>query len=303
MTLGPHIAQRDLALHEMQGLPEETEEEVRSHLADCVLCRWQLAEVSGDLALLGLTPMRPVPVETRKRFLEQLAAGRPAADTTMEREQPLRQQTVQEKEEEFEQNDSNQPIREHWSSTVEPASAGERRRTRPGTRPWIPWVIAACLAIATAALAVQNAALNDTVSTESSLVTNLAVKASRAQQVLETLTSQRAQRVVLTSGKTPEQPAGRITYLSDRGGLIFQATSMKPIPPQKAYALWLVPADGGAPIPAGLFRPDAVGSAGVVLPPLPSGVRAKAFEVTVEDAAGAAKPSTPPLLSGNVSGA
>jgi len=299
MTQGPHITQQDLALHGMQGLPEETEAEVRSHLTDCVLCRWQLAEVSGDLALLGMTPGRPVPEEARKRFLEQLAAGRPAADTSIEREQPLRQETVQEKEE-FEQEDSNQPMREQrWSSTAEqPASGGGRR----GTKPWIPWVITACLAIATAALAVQNSALNDTVRTESSLVTNLAVKASRAQQVLETLTSHRAQRVVLTSGKTPDEPAGRITYLSDRGGLIFQATSMKPIPSQKVYALWLMPADGEAPIAAGLFRPDALGGASVVLPPLPSGVLAKAFEVTLEDASGAAEPSTPPLLSGDVSG-
>ncbi len=296
MTQGPHITQQDLALHEMQGLPEEAEAEVRSHLADCVLCRWQLAEVSGDLALLGMTPGRPVPAEARNRFLEQLAAGRPAADTNIEREQPLRQQTVREKEE-FDQEDSNQPMREQRTAE-QPASGGGRR----GTKPWIPWVITACLAIATAALAVQNAALNDTVRTESNLVTNLAVKASRAQQVLETLTSLRAQRVVLTSGKTPDEPAGRITYLSDRGGLIFQATDMKPIPSQKAYALWLMPADGGAPIAAGLFRPDALGGASVVLPPLPSGVRAKAFEVTLEDAAGAAKPSTLPLLSGDGSG-
>lgn len=298
MTQGPHITQQDLALHQMQGLAAETEAEVRSHLADCVLCRWQLAEISGDLALLGMTPGQPVPEDARQRFLEQLAAGRPAASTDIEREQPLRQET---ETEEFEQEESSQPMPEQrWSSPAEqPASGGGRRATKP----WIPWVIAACLAVATAALAVQNAALNDTVRTESSLVTNLAVKASRAQQVLETLTSHRAQRVVLTSGKTPEEPAGRITYLSDRGGLIFQATSMKPIPSQKAYALWLMPADGEAPIAAGLFRPDALGGASVVLPPLPSGVRAKAFEVTLEDAAGAAKPSTPPLLSGAVSGA
>jgi anti-sigma-K factor RskA len=65
------------------------------------------------------------------------------------------------------------------------------------------------------------------------------------------------------------------------------------------YELWVIPANGNAPIPAGLFRPDATGSASVVLPELPSGVQAKAFGVTVERAEGSQKPTLPIILSGS----
>jgi len=68
----------------------------------------------------------------------------------------------------------------------------------------------------------------------------------------------------------------------------------------KTYELWVIPANGQAPIPAGLFRPDAAGSASVVLPPLPKGVPAKAFGVTIEKAEGSATPTAPILLAGAV---
>ena len=115
------------------------------------------------------------------------------------------------------------------------------------------------MAIATISLGVQNRALNDELHDESSLVTNLAAQASRAQQVLEVLTAPSAQRVTLTEGKAPAQPTARATYLPERGGLILLATNLKPLPEGKTYELWVIPADGKAPVPAGLFHPDAVG--------------------------------------------
>jgi anti-sigma-K factor RskA len=51
-------------------------------------------------------------------------------------------------------------------------------------------------------------------------------------------------------------------------------------------------------MPAGLFRPDASGSASVVLPTLPQGVEAKAFGVTIEDAQGSATPTLPIVMAG-----
>lgn len=295
MTAGTHITHEDLALHAMRSLPEAEAAAVRGHLAECVLCRWQLAEISGDLALLGMASgAMPPPEEVRQRFLAQLARNRAGADATQEREQPLQQQAAS--EETFESTDDI-PAEPSWSAPSEIAPAKGRRR-----KAWIPWVIAACLAIATTVLAVENAALNDIVHTESTMVTNLAVKASLAQQVLETLTSRRAQRVVLTTGKVANEPAGRITYLPERGGLIFQATDLRPVPPEKTYELWLVPADGKPAMSAGLFRPDAFGTASVVMPHLPADVQAKSFEVSLENVGGAARPTAPILLSGNVPG-
>ena len=157
---------------------------------------------------------------------------------------------------------------------------------------------AAAMAIVAISLGVQNQALNDELHDESNLVTNLAAQASRAQQVLEVLTAPSAQRVTLTEGKAPAQPTARATYLPERGGLILLATNLKPLPEGKTYELWVIPANGKAPVPAGLFRPDAVGTATLVLPPLPSGIAAKAFGVTIEKASGSDSPTSPIILSG-----
>ncbi len=158
------------------------------------------------------------------------------------------------------------------------------------------------MAIVAISLGVQNRALNDELQDESRLVTNLAGQASRAQQVLEVLTAPSAQRVTLTEGKVPAQPTARATYLPERGGLILLATNLKPLPEGKAYELWIIPASGTAPVPAGVFSPDAGGTATLVLPQLASGIRAKAFGVTVEKASGSDTPTSPIILSGATTG-
>jgi anti-sigma-K factor RskA len=89
-------------------------------------------------------------------------------------------------------------------------------------------------------------------------------------------------------------------YLAENGGLIFQANDLGQLAGDKTYELWVIPANGQAPIPAGLFRPDTAGSASVVLPPLPKGVPAKAFGVTIEKAEGSATPTAPIILAGAV---
>jgi anti-sigma-K factor RskA len=106
-----------------------------------------------------------------------------------------------------------------------------------------------------------------------------------------------AQRVTLVAAKTPPQPQGKAYYLKNRSSLVFLANNMPPLPAQKAYELWLIPTSG-SPIPAGVFKPDARGNATVVNPPLPAGVEAKAFAITVENDAGSSVPTSPVLMSG-----
>jgi len=269
MTGNGHNTQEELASYAMQGLPVEESASIRAHLQSCVQCRAELAEVCGDLALLGLAvEQQPLPEGARQRFLERIASS-PA----------VKPQAA--------------------PAAVIPIAAGGTRR---GPRFWVPWVAAAAMAIVAISLGVQNRALNDELQDESRLVTNLAGQASRAQQVLEVLTAPSAQRVTLTGGKAPAEPAARATYLPERGGLILLATNLKPLPAGKAYELWIIPADGKAPVPAGVFSPDAGGTATLVLPPLASGIRAKAFGVTVEKASGSDAPTSPIILSGAPTG-
>ncbi len=120
----------------------------------------------------------------------------------------------------------------------------------------------------------------------------------RAREVVSTLTSTDAMRVTLVAAaQTPPQPQGKAIYVRERASLIFLASNLASLPPQKAYELWLIPTNG-APIPAGVFKPDARGSATVIQPPLPAGVEAKAFAITIEPEQGSATPTMPIVMMG-----
>lgn len=117
---------------------------------------------------------------------------------------------------------------------------------------------------------------------------------------MATLTDPAAKRVILNTTPPPTpQPQGRATYVASKGALVFVANNLQPLAPAKTYELWLIPASGQAPIPAGTFQPDAAGNASLILPPLPKGVDAKAFGVTIEAAGGATKPTLPIILVGD----
>jgi anti-sigma-K factor RskA len=118
-----------------------------------------------------------------------------------------------------------------------------------------------------------------------------------AKQLLATLTSPDAVHFTLVAGKTPPQPQGKAIYVPRSGTLVFLANNLPAIPPEKVYELWLIPTSG-APVPAGLFKPDAHGAAAVIRPPLPAGVEAKAFAITIEPEAGSSAPTSQPIMLG-----
>jgi anti-sigma-K factor RskA len=273
MTDREHVAQEDLALHALQTLSPEESAAIRLHLAECALCRSELANLSGDLALVALSSeQHPVPEGARQRFIDRISA---APEGT---QQAGAQQALH--------------------SPATPITTG-----RPASRSaiWIPWAAVAALVIVAISLGAKVSSLNQDLRNESGLVAQLAAAASHAQEVVEVLTASSAQRVVLTPAKTPVVPTGRAVYLADRGGLIFQANNLDPLPGDKTYELWVIPANDKAPVPAGLFRPDSTGSASLVLPPLPMNLAAKAFAVTIEKAEGSTTPTAPIILSGAAS--
>jgi anti-sigma-K factor RskA len=143
----------------------------------------------------------------------------------------------------------------------------------------------------------QNSALKQTLASAISQQAKSAREMEELRRIAAPIIEPEAQRVTLVAAKTPPQPQGKAFYLRSRGSLVFLANNMLPLPPQKAYELWLIPVSG-APIPAGVFKPDAHGSASVVNPPLPAGVEAKAFAITVENEAGSPAPTTPVLMVG-----
>ena len=271
MTDNRHISAEELALHAMQALSNEESAAVRLHLSECAECREQLAEITGDLALVAITvEQHTVPEGARQRFVDRIRAAESGP------EQPAMAPVI--------------PI------------ALEKKPVRQAA--WIAWVAVAALLILAAALGVKTFFLNQRLETEDALLRRAERQIQahnaenlRAHALLDALTAPTAQHVLLTTGKTPPTPSARAVYLASRGALLLQASNMQPLPPNKTYELWVIPTSG-APIPAGLFRPDASGSGSVILPAIPQGVTAKAFGITIENAGGASTPTAPILLSG-----
>jgi anti-sigma-K factor RskA len=161
----------------------------------------------------------------------------------------------------------------------------------------LPWLAAAALLLVAGFFWQQSDRLAQRVARLQDESAQLQTQLERAREVVSTLTSTDALRVTLVAAQAPPQPQGKAIYVRERSSLIFLASNMPALPPQRSYELWLIPTNG-APIPAGMFKPDARGSATVVEPPLPGGVEAKAFAITVEPEQGSSAPTMPIVMMG-----
>jgi len=171
--------------------------------------------------------------------------------------------------------------------------------TEPRRSWWgvLGWAAAAAVLVLAAALWKENTVLKQTLASASSREAESVREMDALRKIAAPILEPEAQRVTLVAAKTPPQPQGKAFYLRSRGSLVFLASNLSPLPPQKAYELWLIPMNG-APIPAGVFKPDGQGSASVVNPPLPAGTEAKAFAITIENEAGATTPTMPIVMMG-----
>lgn len=123
-----------------------------------------------------------------------------------------------------------------------------------------------------------------------------ALKRSRA--LLETLTAADALHVTLTATGKPAPPDAKTIYSAQQHALVLTANNLAPLPPDRAYQLWLLPKTG-APVPYGTFKPDSHGNAVLVMTQL-APQSPKAFAVTVENEAGSPVPTSPILLVGSL---
>lgn len=163
---------------------------------------------------------------------------------------------------------------------------------------WLGWVLAAVFAVIAAVLAHHTAWLRGELNAAQGGTAQMKLQLDRANQVVAVLSSPQSTHVVLTENRQPAHPVGQVSWLESQGALVFVAGGLRDLPADKAYELWLIPAGGKAPIPAGLFRPDPDHGATVVLPPLPAQTEAKRFEVTAEPGHGSETPSLPIVMQG-----
>ncbi len=253
----------DLALYALDALSGEERARLETHLETCSSCRIELEQLRGDGALLALSTLGPKPpARARQRLLD--AVAKETANSAAER------------------------LRRDGTAGL------ARRRSWWG---WLGWAATVAVTVFATSLWKENLGLRQSLASVSMRVEATTKDLADMRRIVAPIIAPEAQRITLVSVKTPVQPQGKAFYLRDRSSLVFVASNMPALPPQKAYELWLIPAQG-APIPAGVFKPDARGSATVVDPPLPAGTEAKAFAITVENEGGASAPTTPILMMG-----
>jgi len=257
----------DLALYALNTLEGEGRKNLEQHLATCSSCRRELEQLRGDGALLALSSLGPRPPQrARERLMEAVAKDAAAAPTLSQKTRKDRPPSV-----------AVMPRRSWW--------------------PVLGWAAAAAVIVFAASLWKENLALRQGLASASAQAVQSTRELEDLRRVAAPILAPEAQRITLVAMKTPAQPQGKAFYLRNRSNLVFVASNMPSLPALKAYELWLIPMQG-APVPAGMFKPDAHGSATVVNPPLPAGMEAKAFAITVENEAGASTPTMPIVMMG-----
>lgn len=128
----------------------------------------------------------------------------------------------------------------------------------------------------------------------------LAVREQRDEAVaFRALVERRGARVTRLDGLAPAPQAyARVVWDPATREAVLVAGGLDPVPAGKAYQAWVIA--GGAPVAAGVFRPDAAGLARLRLPPVADAASVRTFAVTLEPEAGVPAPTGPMVLAGGV---
>jgi anti-sigma-K factor RskA len=255
-----HSQQEELELFALGALPEAEATAVRLHVASCAACSKALAEARGHAALLALGVEQETPAPAVKaKLLARIAAERPA-------------------------------------------SAGERmvvRQEIPHRVSWWNWVLApatALLALLSFALWHENGRLFTELREAQRMAASLEQERVHVQKLVNALAAPETITVKLAGTADAAGASGVVKY-NRRTGLVVYMAQLPPLPVEKVYQMWLVPANG-APISAGIFTPAGDGKPRVFSAEVPGDTEPKAFAVTVEPAGGVAQPTGAKVLLG-----
>lgn len=248
----------DLALYALNELTGSDRQEFDQHVDTCASCRREVQALRSDLGLLALSTAGPrPPARSKDRLMRAVAL------------EPRRPET----------------------------SASEKVPRRGLSWALIPAAVALALLFAVGNLWRENGELREQMAHFTGLYQNTSAELAQTEEKLRLLSAPDAMQVSLTPQSQKPMPHATAIYSPSMKRCMLMASNLAPLPPGKAYELWLIPLEG-APMPAGMFKPDERGNAMMMNHPMPEGVLAKAFAVTVEDATGSDKPTSPILIIG-----
>ena len=164
---------------------------------------------------------------------------------------------------------------------------------------WVPAFAAVALFFVTIGVWRSNQHMNDQLAELTNRNQDQTVQLDRLNEEVRLLQSPDAVHVSLNPMKSPRQPSGTAIFSPSQKRMMFMASNLPQVPEGKAYELWIIPMKG-APMPAGVFKPDEHGNAMMMDHPMPEGVIAKAFAITLEKEEGSDKPTSPIMLMGEV---
>jgi anti-sigma-K factor RskA len=260
------ISTDDLALYAMRSLESADVSRISGHLGSCSSCRTELQRIRTDLAAVALTaPEVAPPARVRERLFADIG-----------------EETIHE-----------------LGSSRKPAEAAYPR--------WwaATYTGALMLAIAAGLLWTENArlrfqltALRQDLHKEQTQHQQEQASLENASHVLAMLNSRSTMRVRMMAGPAKREPQAEAIYSREQGRLLLMASNLRTLPAHMTYQLWILPMQG-APISAGMLKPDAQGSATMMCPQAPA-VEAKGFALTVEPEEGSPAPTSNPVLVGEV---
>jgi hypothetical protein len=265
MNAHPQFAE-SLALYAMGALDNPQDLAVlQAHLGTCGDCRRELEALRADTALLALSATGPQPpARSRDRLLSAIAA-----EPRMERRNPQRYTVGR--------------LRRRWA-TLAPVT--------------VMIMLAVFSILLWRDLRNTRRELRHTQAQLEQVQSDLArtnTELAEAKMVRDLLHAPDAWPLTLVRSKTPPQPQIKTVYSKQQGALLLMANNLTPLPENKIYQVWLLPADGGAPMSAGWFKPDSKGN-GMMFHKMSSGLSAKGFAVTIENAGGSQTPTMPIVM-------
>jgi hypothetical protein len=246
-----------LALYAMGALDDQRElAELQAHLGTCGECRRELEALRADAALLALSTVGPQPPQrSRERLMRAIAA---------------------------------EPHHE-----IKPKARFVMGRLRSRWLSFAPIAVALLLVIISGVLVRENFRLRSRNERLNAQLSAEAGNSAHARAVLEVLNSQNTQKMVLVAAKEKPQPQVKTIYQAEKGRVLLLASNLQALPAEKVYELWLLPASGGAPMPAGIFKPDAAGNSVMLQTMGSDSIAAKGFAITIENSGGSQVPTSP----------
>ncbi|HEY4972374.1 MAG TPA: anti-sigma factor [Steroidobacteraceae bacterium] len=193
-----------------------------------------------------------------------------------------------------------------------PASAPLRESSalpisRPGSG-WIPWAVAAALALLSGAFLWQSNGLRSQLSAQANRINELTTSAELARSesadlrlaVVKLRESNRLAsfRIALLDSLLAASPKTIAVSVwdNDRQDGVFIVRNLKPLPSDKDYQLWIIDPKYPSPVDAGVFQVDAKGNVRQDFRAKLPIQAANQFAVTIEQKGGAAVPNTKAIV-------